>query len=325
VGTLSFLDALPGLRWRLWAAKCLAGLLLVFSQIVLMMVTATATHLFASGAEAAWTLNGMFWSGLYGFAWGMLFSSFGRSVMNMILLALAAQFAAFFVTSLLAGFLAALSSVATGTPPLDDPIRFWGPVAAGVALLTIAPALTGSAFLFTRVDRGRLQPPRTLVVWARKPRSPGWLVLFWLTWRQARGFALGMAIFGLVIGFLIPTLGVIVWPAATLFLGMMCGVTAFDDEQQGPFRYLGDQRLPLLRLWVVKVGVRLAIALIAATIMTMPACFIAMVNPDACGDGDYGRAGAVRDDGACLRLLRRRSMRCAVSQFAGFRRDLAVC
>ncbi len=281
VGTLSFLDALPGLRWRLWSAKCLAGLLLVFAQIFVVMVAATAVHLFATRTEAAWTLNGMVWGGLYGFAWGMLFSSFGRSVMNMILLALAAQFAAFFVTSLMAGFLVALAVIATGEPIRDDPIRFWGPVAAGVALLTIAPALAGSAFLFTRVDRGRLQPPRTVVVRPRKPRSPGWLVLFWLTWRQARGFALGMAIFALVIGFLIPTLGVIVWPAATLFLGMLCGVTAFDDEQQGPFRYLGDQRLPLLRLWIIKVGVRLAIALAAAALMTMPACFIAMVNPDA--------------------------------------------
>ena len=63
---------------------------------------------------------------------------------------------------------------------------------------------------------------------------------------------------------------------------MMCGVTAFDDEQQGPFHYLGDQRLPLFQLWIVKVGVRLAIALAAATIMTMPACFIGMVNPTLC-------------------------------------------
>jgi ABC-type transport system involved in multi-copper enzyme maturation permease subunit len=270
VGTLSFLDALPGLRWRLWLAKCLAGLLLVATQIVLLMIVATATHLFASGAEAVWTLNGMVWSGLYGFAWGMLFSSFGRSVMNMILLALAAQFAAVFVTSLLAGFLAALAMLASGKPAGDDAIRFWGPVGASVALLSIAPALAGSAFLFTRLDRGRLQPLRTITVRPRKPRSPGWLVLFWLTWRQARGFALGMAIFALVTGFLIPLLGPLVWPVATLVVGILCGATAFDDEQQGPFRYLGDQRLPLFRVWIVKVGVRLGIALTAATIMMMP-------------------------------------------------------
>jgi ABC-type transport system involved in multi-copper enzyme maturation permease subunit len=270
VGTLSFLDALPGLRWRLWSAKCLAGLLLVSAQIILIIIVATAAHLFANGFEAAWTLNGMIWGGLYGFAWGMLFSSFGRSVMNMILCALAAQFAAVFITSFLAVFLAALATIVSGTPTGDDAIRFWGPVGAGVALLTIAPTLAGSAFLFTRVDRGRLQPLRTIKVRTRKPRSPGWLVLLWLTWRQARVFALGMAIFGLIVGFLIPLLGPLVWPAATLLVGIVCGATAFDDEQQGPFRYLGDQRLPLLRLWIVKVGVRLGIALTAATIMMMP-------------------------------------------------------
>jgi hypothetical protein len=281
VGTLSFLDALPGLRWRLWSAKCLAGLLLVFAQIALVIVVAAAAHLFANGFEAAWTLNGMIWSGLYGFAWGMLFSSFGRSVMNMILLALAAQFAAVFVTSLLAGFLAALATIASGKPAGDDAIRFWGPVGAGVALLTIAPALAGSAFLFTRVDRGRLQPLRTTAVRARKPRSPGWLVLFWLTWRQARGFALGMMIFGLVVGFLIPTLGPLAWPAATLLVGILCGATAFDDEQQGPFRYLGDQRLPLIHLWIVKVSVRLAVALAATALMTMPSMILVLFNSQA--------------------------------------------
>jgi ABC-type transport system involved in multi-copper enzyme maturation permease subunit len=281
VGTLPFLDALPGLRWRLWLAKCIAGLLLVAAQIVLVMLVATAAHLFTNGFEAAWTLYGMVWAGLYGFAWGMLFSSFGRSVMNMILLALAAQFAVVFVTSLFAGFLAALATIASGKPAGDDAIRFWGPVAAGVALLTIAPALAGSAFLFTRLDRGRLQPPRITTARARKPHSPGWLVLFWLAWRQARGFALGLAIFGLVAGFLIPALGPLVWPAATLLVGMLCGVTAFDDEQQGPFRYLGDQRLPLLRLWIVKVGVRLSIALTAAILMAMPSCTLALFISEA--------------------------------------------
>ena len=48
--------------------------------------------------------------------------------MNMILLALAAQFAAFFVTSLLAGFLVALATLASGRPAGYDAIRFWGPV-----------------------------------------------------------------------------------------------------------------------------------------------------------------------------------------------------
>jgi hypothetical protein len=301
VGTLPFLDALPGLRWRLWLAKCLAGMLLVLAQIALLMILATATHLFVSGTDAAWTLNALFWSGLYGFAWGMLFSAFGRNVMNMILLALAAQVGAFAVTSLVAGFLAALSAHTFGAPPRGDPTRFWGQVAAGVAFLSIAPALAGSAYLFTRLDRSRLRPLR-IVDRPTKQGSPGWGVLFWLTCLKTLGFALGVAIFALVMGCLIPVLGVMVWPAATLFVGILCGATAFRD----------DQRLPLLRLWFIKVGVRLVIALAAATIMTMPTLCLTLVNPHPvswhfaglvlpCGPVLFGTMGLVY--GFCVGVL----------------------
>ena len=307
VGTLPFLDALPGLRWRLWLAKCLAGVLLVAAQIILLLTVATAAHLFVSGADAAWTLNAMCWSGLYGFAWGMLFSSFGRSVMNIILMGLGAQVAALAVTSLLAWFLA----VVTGRMPLDDPIRFWGTVAATVALLTIAPALAGSAFLFTRLDRGRLQPLR-IEVRSAQQGVPGWWVLFWRTCLQSLGFALGMATFALLTGFLIPLLGPMVWPTATLLVGILCGATAFNDERQGSFRDLGDQRLPLLRLWFIKVGVRLVIALAATTIMTMPTYCLTLVNPHpislafaglvmACGLVLFGTMGLVY--GFCVGVL----------------------
>jgi hypothetical protein len=273
VGTLPFLDALPGQRWRLWLAKGLAGVLLVAAQIILLMIVATTAHLFVNGTDAAWMLNAMCWSGLYGFAWGMLFSSIGRSVMKMILMALGAQVAAFTVTSLLAWPLA----VGTGRLPLDDPIRFWGTVAAGVALLTIVPALAGSAFLFTRLDRGRFQPLR-IEVRPTKQGVRGWLALFWLTWLQSLGFALGVATFALVTGFLIPLLGPMVWPAATLLVGILCGATAFNDQRQGPSRDLGDQRLPLFRLWIVKVGVRLVIALMAAAIMIIPPFILVLAH-----------------------------------------------
>ena len=84
-GTLTFLDALPGLRRRLWLAKCLAGLVLVLAQIAFLMGVAAVRRLFEDWAEPAWTLGFMVYFGLFGFAWGLLFSSFGRSVMNLIL------------------------------------------------------------------------------------------------------------------------------------------------------------------------------------------------------------------------------------------------
>jgi hypothetical protein len=87
-----------------------------------------------------------------------------------------------------------------------------------------------------------------------------------------------VASFALVTGFLIPVLGPMVWPAATLLVGILCGATAFNDERQGLFRDLGDQRLPLFRLWTVKVGVRLVIALMAAAIMVIPSFALALAH-----------------------------------------------
>jgi ABC-type transport system involved in multi-copper enzyme maturation permease subunit len=316
VGTLSFLDALPGLRWRLWAAKCLAGLLLVFSQIVLMMVTATATHLFASGAEAAWTLNGMFWSGLYGFAWGMLFSSFGRSVMNMILLALAAQFAAFFVTSLLAGFLAALSSVATGSPRRRRSLDHCsGPGRLRVSLHTSGPRPFAASPYHDGAD---------------KETAQSWLVGVVLADVAAGArFRLGYGDFWL--GY---------WIFNTRIRGnRLAGGNALfrDDVRRNRFRRRAARAVSLSR--------RSTAATVAALDRQgrrplghcaggrnhndhagllhrygQPGRFAA----DVCGDGDYGRAGIVRDDGACLRLLRRRFVQLTVSQPPGVCRFFAV-
>src|SRR5262249_47273803 len=92
--TMPYLEGLPALRWHLWQGKFLSGLLLVFTQIALLMGLAAVGRAFEDGAQAAWTLFGLACAGLFGLAWGLLFSALGRSTMNMILLSLAGQFAA---------------------------------------------------------------------------------------------------------------------------------------------------------------------------------------------------------------------------------------
>ena len=69
-----------------------------------------------------------------------------------------------------------------------------------------------------------------------------------------------------------------VWPTATLLVGMLCGATAFNDERHGLFGDLGAQHLPLFRLWTVRVGVRLVIALTAAAIMAAPSIALALAH-----------------------------------------------
>jgi ABC-type transport system involved in multi-copper enzyme maturation permease subunit len=265
-GTLPYLDALPGFRRRLWQGKLLAGVLLILGQIVLLMSLCAASSLFGSWPDAAWTLAGMFVAGLYGLSWGMLFSSFGRSVMSAILLSLAGQAAVFLLTGMLAGVVFGLVSGIYGAGPDRNPGTLWA-----VFFVLAAPvALVGSALVFTRLDRGRLWTvPESMRV-QRRTLHPTWPMLYWLTWRQARGFAAGLAAFALLLGFITLLQGVMLWPVATLIVGVLCGATAFADEQSGAFRFLGDQRLPLGRLWVVKVGVRFGIAVVAALLVLAP-------------------------------------------------------
>jgi ABC-2 family transporter protein len=269
--TMSYLDALPGLRRRLWQGKFLAGVLLVLGQIVLLMCLAAAVSLFQNWRDAALTLAGMLVAGLYGLSWGMLFSSFGRSVMTVILLSLAGQVVTYLLTGLLAGF---VFVVIYGAETDRDPRPLW----VAFFAITAPAALVGSALVFTRLDRRRLWAVPAPVRVQRRALHPSWSMLFWLTWRQARGFAVGLAAFALFLGFIVPLEAVLLWPAATLIVGVLCGATAFADEQQGPYRFLGDQRLPLFRLWVVKVGVRFGVAVAAALLVLAPSFMLALAN-----------------------------------------------
>ena len=280
-GTLTFLDALPGLRRRIWLAKCLAGLVLVVAQIAFLLGVAAIARLFEDWAESAWTLGAMVYFGLFGYAWGLLFSSFGRSVMNLILACFFGQVLAIFIGIVLANFVTLATLALLGVPTPGD----WGPLQGfalgAISFLTVPAALAGSALVFTRLDRRRVWTP-TAPSTGRpgKPRV-SWSAPFWLTWRQAQGFAVGLAAFALFLGFFVLVQGVVLWPLATTLVGVLCGVTAFADEQEGPFRFLGDQRLPLGKLWLVKVGVRFAIAVAAALIVLLPSLTVALAHaPD---------------------------------------------
>ena len=233
-------------------------------------------QLLQSWTAAATALLGMAAAALFGLAWGMLFSAFGRSVLNMILLAMAGQLAAALLLLVPAGVLSEAAALVLGLPNPIDLGWSWFAVAA----FSIPVAFSASALIFTRLDRGRLRPPRPPAS-VRTGRDPSaWGRLFWLTWRQSRGFAAGMGVFALLLGFLTLIDGLIVWPAATLLVGVLCGATAFADEQQGPVRFLGDQRLPLMRFWIVKVGFRFLLAVAAAFVVLLPSLIRGLAAPD---------------------------------------------
>jgi hypothetical protein len=277
MGTLPFLDTLPCFRRHLWFVKLLGGVLLLAAQVGVLLALAVAARLFENWTELAWTLYFSVCAGVYGLSWGLVFSAFGHGVMNMILLSLGAQLVVAFFTTIVNFILTGVVMMATGGLAPDSAAAFQSAVGGILALLTVPLALAVSAARFTRLDRHRLRALPELAAPSQTLRvRVAWHVLFWLTWRQARGFAIGMAAFALLLGLLVLLQGVLFWPLATLLVGVLCGATTFTDEQQGPFRFLGDQRLPMFQFWLVKVGLRFAIAAGAALVALLPSFFLAL-------------------------------------------------
>jgi ABC-type transport system involved in multi-copper enzyme maturation permease subunit len=268
--TLTFLDSLPVARAPLWVGKALIGALLVLGQLVVLAAAGIGARLVEAPPEVALGLVALALYGLLGLGWGLLCSALCRNVLNAIGLAIAGQFAVGVVVALPALIVGALARYFLGLPPESEQII------AGFIVLVLMTAgpLVLSAWLFTQQDRLRGLRFRALAGGRRAPgeRVATWRRLWWLSWAQARGLALGLALFCLAAAFLIPAGGMVLWPALTLGVGALCGVTVFLDEQMGgSFRFLGEQRFPLGRLWVAKVTVRGLMAVGGAVLLLLPA------------------------------------------------------
>ena len=216
----------------------------------------------------------MVFFGLFGMSWGLLFSSRGESVLNVIGLAIGGQLVGGFLAGIL--FVPVVIVLAVlGIPVKERELIF---LCLAALVLTVGP-IVGSAHIFSRPDRlrqrGRARPSagaagRALASWGR---------LLWLSYAQMRRLILGLMIFSLALGFLLPAAGPVAWPALTLFLGVFCGVTVCADEQaHGSFRFLGDQRFPLGRVWIVKVGMRFALAVFAAFLLMLPSLVLTIAR-----------------------------------------------
>jgi hypothetical protein len=285
-GTLSFLDTLPLSRFRLWLVKGQLGLVLLGGQIVVLCGCLAALR----SAEQPTLLGGanisqplwpfvlaMLVLGMVGMAYGLLFSARGENVLHTIGMAIIGQIIAWIAAAFLAFALAILLAISLfwfverrELGPILGPI-VEGPIAVvgAFCVLTLAAAV-GSARIFSRTDLQRLPAP------VRRMRSrpslvASWLRLVWLCYRQMHRLALGVLAFSLGLGILFLVVGPLLWPVATLLLGVLCGVTVFSDEQANrSFRFLGEQRFPLARIWIIKTGARFALLLLASFLILLP-------------------------------------------------------
>jgi hypothetical protein len=269
-GTQVFLDVLPSTRQQLWFGKVLAGAVFVLLQIVVLAGVAEV-QAFAPSRKPIEGVVVLAFCGILGFGWGILFSAVSSNVLRAIGLAILVQ--------LLAGPLL-FGAVMIGLAILALP--FGGGETDGVvseflafAFLLVVPFFL-SALLYSRADRGRR---RMLAPNGVKRVSwwSSWSQLIWLSWRQTRGMLIGLAIFSVLAGFPVISKGLFIWPIITLLIGAFCGATIFLDEQGGAYRFLGEQRFPLGRIWLIKAAVRLAVVALCTLLAFIPALFEGIV------------------------------------------------
>jgi hypothetical protein len=96
--------------------------------------------------------------------------------------------------------------------------------------------------------------------------SPG-EVLWWLTFKQAWAPLCILAVVSLVVGLVVPANAQVLWPLATLLLGVACGTAAFAPEQRDlSYQFLSSQHFPLHAIWRFKTLFWLS-ASVAATVI----------------------------------------------------------
>ena len=278
--TLDFLDMLPARRLELWLVKILIGLVLFLAQVVVLTAFVFALGITETPAQSVLTVLAMLFFGLLGMAWGLLFSSRGESVLNVIGLAILGQLAGSFLTSVL--FLPFFVGARILFP--SSPLPLFA-VVAFVGLIVLAGPVLVSARIFTQPDRLR-GLARARGPWMRRERPAtgpslwaGFGRMLWLSYSQMRRLLWGLAIFSLALGLVLPAAGPLMWGVLTLFIGVICGVSVCADEQlNGSFRFLGDQRFPLGRVWLIKMGMRFALAVFASFLLILPSLAVAVYH-----------------------------------------------
>lgn len=269
-GTQGYLDLLPAPRLPLWLAKALAGGLFVLLQVAVLAVLGYQKELLPRRLAPAGALA-LLYAGALGLGWGLCCSARGRSVLSSIGWAIFTQMLLLPVLQLICLIPLLFVGFVTG-------VRW--PEGAAVLLgaaLAVALPWPVSALRYSKQDRERAP----LFLRGGRPRAApdeSWRASFWLARRQVRGFGRALVLFCLAAGFPVAAMGLVLWPVFSLVVGVLCGVTVFFDEQGGPYRFLGDQRLPLTRLWLVKAGVRLGVGLLGLAALLVPSVLVLLID-----------------------------------------------
>jgi hypothetical protein len=275
-GTMSFLDALPCPRRSMWWAKVVAGAVLITMEGALLAAVALL-----AGIVDATDVGRLVVYATMAFAWGVFGSTHARTTLGAVGLAIpAATLAAFaflFPITLL------FSPTGTGMPRSTGWLLF--------EILMVITPLGLSVWRFTALDRQRLaneseRPGQGLLhELPSSTRAAGWglSATAWLAYRQLRGPVMVLSLFALLFGFgfFVPEIRpVFVWPPLALVAGVIVGVMVFGDEQSNRLQaFWGEFRLPLGRVWAVKVAVAGCGLVLLLVVLALPLFVRSQIQP----------------------------------------------
>jgi hypothetical protein len=111
--------------------------------------------------------------------------------------------------------------------------------------------------------------------------------LRWLTWQQG---AIPLVLLGLacfVAGACMPFAGQVLWPIATLLIGLGCGTATFGWEQSDlSYQFLAAQHFPLKTIWNVKILFWLTAAMLASGLLLIAGAGLVLLMAAARPAGD---------------------------------------
>jgi hypothetical protein len=278
-GTQGWLDTLPVSRRQVWRAKVAMGIVFVAALTSLLARCLALTQppeswvriepggLFIVDHDFRAILFWMMCCAASGYGCGVFGSALARTPLGAVGLAIVIQ-----------PFVAIAALIAT-TPqvyrdlvlmaqaPAVYHINFatehqvyfvlQEPLALGLMTLAIwGLTLYPASRVYTRPDRRRQRVARAVPDAGRSPVR----VVFWLAWRQGQAVYWAVLLAGLAAALFLRTRSPVYWPLLGTALGVATGLMAFAPDQGGDaYRLLGDRRVPPGRVWLVKVGLAVAL------------------------------------------------------------------
>lgn len=282
VGTIEFLDSLPTRRRNLWFGKVVFGLVLVLVESAIVGGLSIALGMTDARLPLPVQFGALVMVGVVALSWGLFGGAMSRSVLGAVF-----QGSVFLIP---ATFAAAVPfAIIFANRAFVRPF----PILQGLtyALMVAGIGLASSFLVFTLPDRARniylaATSRRTGEKQRFEPRRKRLMSLRALTWlsaRQSLWITIGAFCAGLCAGasLLAPEAQpVFAWPMLTMGLGALAGVTILGEEQtKGVAQFWAERRLPLGRLWAVKVMFHFAIAAGAGVMLILPLMVASSTNP----------------------------------------------